>query len=81
LDILLTRSKLDTSTLLLCDCGFVVTFQWIKAFENACSLHVYWPDSVIAYNARLQEFDAVQAELIAYRPAMDGYLMKAYPAK
>ena len=79
LALLLSDSPLDPDRLWLCDSGFAVTFAWIRAFEAALGLPVAWPDSVLAYDARLQGFDAVRAELTAYRPAMDAYLAKAYP--
>ena len=79
LDLLLSDDPLESDTLWMCDCGFAVTFAWIKAFENALSLPVIWPERVQAYDARIGAFDAVEAELKAYRPAMDGYLEKAYP--
>ena len=79
LALLLESNPLDTSRLWLCDCGFVVTFAWIKAFEIDLGLPVSWPDTVRAYDARLQGFSAVAEELTAYRPAMEGYLQKARP--
>jgi glutathione S-transferase/maleylpyruvate isomerase len=79
LDLLLSHSPLDEGALWLCDCGFAVTFAWIKAFEAACDLQVDWPDAVMAYDARLQRFAAVKDELAAYKPAMDAYLQKAHP--
>jgi glutathione S-transferase/maleylpyruvate isomerase len=77
LDLLLAHSPLDTENLWLCDCGFAVTFAWIRAFEAACGLQVAWPDRVVAYDARLHLFKAVTDELAAYKPAMDAYLQKA----
>jgi glutathione S-transferase len=79
LDLLLSTSPLDHTRLWICDCGFAVTFAWIKAFEVALGLSVTWPAQVEAYFARLQTFDVVAAELVAYRPAMDQYLAKAAP--
>lgn len=77
LALLLEHSPLDPETLWLCDCGFAVTFAWIKAFEVDLGLPVTWPDSVRAYDARLQGFAAVSDELAAYGPAMEAYLEKA----
>jgi glutathione S-transferase/maleylpyruvate isomerase len=79
LALLLSANPLDTSKLWLCDCGFAVTFAWIKAFEAAIDLPVDWPESVVAYDKRLQGFQVVADELVAYRPAMDAYLQKAKP--
>lgn len=79
LALLLDQNLLDTDTLWLCDCGFAVTFAWIKAFEAALDLPVDWPPIVAAYDARLQAIPVVAAELAAYKPAMDAYLEKAKP--
>jgi len=79
LALLLAQNPLDTDQLWLCDCGFAVTFAWIKAFEDALDLPVTWPKVVADYDARLQSFGVVADELAAYRPAMDAYLEKARP--
>lgn len=80
LALLLENNPLDTSRLWLCDCGFAVTFAWIKAFETELGLPVVWPDIVRAYDERLQGFAAVAEERAAYRPAMEDYLKKARPS-
>ena len=79
LALLLAANPFDTDRLWLSDCGFAVTFAWIKAFEDALSLPVEWPGIVRDYDARLRGFAVVANELQAYRPAMDAYLKKAYP--
>lgn len=79
LDLLLEHSPLDDTDLWLCDCGFAVTFAWIKAFEASCGLPVAWPERVTVYDQRLQNFAAVSDELAHYKPAMDAYLVKAKP--
>jgi glutathione S-transferase len=80
LALLLEKNPLDTNKLWLCDCGFTVTFAWIRAFEDAVNLPVEWPQIVTDYETRLKEFEVVSSELEAYRPAMDAYLEKAKPA-
>ena len=79
LALLLSANPLDADRLWLCDCGFAVTFAWIKAFEAALDLPIDWPEIVSDYDARLQRFDVISRELAAYRPAMDAYLEKAKP--
>lgn len=79
LALLVAANPLDTNRLWLCDCGFAVTFAWIRAFETAIDLPVDWPDAVVDYDKRLQRFTVVADELTAYRPAMDAYLEKARP--
>lgn len=79
LALLVSRNPLDPQKLWLCDCGFAVTFAWIKAFEQAIGLPVDWPQAVIDYDARLRAFTVVADELAAYHPAMNTYLQKAKP--
>ncbi|AGI71311.1 putative glutathione S-transferase-like protein [Octadecabacter arcticus 238] len=80
LALLLEKNPMDTNKLWLCDCGFTVTFAWIRAFQDAVNLPVEWPQIVTDYEMRLKEFEVVSSELEAYRPAMDAYLEKAKPA-
>jgi glutathione S-transferase len=80
LALLLEKNPMDTNKLWLCDCGFTVTFAWIRAFQDAVNLPVEWPQIVTDYETRLKEFEVVSSELEAYRPAMDAYLEKAKPA-
>jgi len=77
LAVLLASDPLDREALWMCDCGFAVTFAWIKAFETAINLPITWPEAVLAYDARLRAHTEVAKELIAYKPAMDAYLEKA----
>ena len=79
LALLLSKNPLDTDKLWICDCGFAVTFAWIKAFENSLGLIVDWPDEVKQYDLRLLGFKVVSDELSAYLPAMNRYLEKALP--
>lgn len=79
LALLLATDPLDTTKLWMCDCGFAVTFAWIKAFEATIGLQVTWPEAVLAYDARLRAHPEVAKELLAYKPGMDAYLEKANP--
>lgn len=79
LDLLLANERLLHDQLWLCDCGFAVTFAWIKAFETALELPIVWPNRVVDYRTRLDTFEAVKAELADYAPAMAGYLKKTQP--
>ena len=79
LALLLSQNPLDTDTLWLCDCGFAVTFAWIKAFEMAIHLPITWPEIVVDYDKRLRSFSVVNEELEVYKTAMDAYLEKAQP--
>ncbi|MDE0969694.1 MAG: glutathione S-transferase N-terminal domain-containing protein [Octadecabacter sp.] len=80
LELLLAANPLDEHKLWLCDCGFAVTFAWIRAFQNALNLPVEWPQIVSDYETRLKGFKVVFDELEAYRSAMDAYLEKAKPS-
>lgn len=80
LALLLNANPLDTNTLWLGDCGFAVTFAWIRAFQDAFNLPVEWPNIVTDYETRLKRFRAVADELEAYHPAMAAYLEKAKPS-
>lgn len=77
LALFLETDPLDPKTLWMCDCGFAVTFAWIRAFEAAIELPIDWPASVLAYDTRLQCHPVVEQELTQYHAAMDAYLMKA----
>lgn len=79
LALLLSKNPIDADKLWICDCGFAVTFAWIKAFENSLGLTVDWPDEVKQYDLRLLGFKVVSDELSAYLPAMNKYLEKALP--
>ena len=80
LELLLAANPLDENKLWLCDCGFAVTFAWIRAFQNALKLPVEWPQIVSDYESRIRGFKVVSDELEAYRSAMDTYLEKAKPS-
>jgi glutathione S-transferase/maleylpyruvate isomerase len=79
LTLLLSQNPLDPTKLWMCDCGFAVTFAWIKAFERALELPIKWPEIVRDYDTRMRSFSVVADELAAYRPAMDAYLENAKP--
>ena len=79
LALLLESNPLDITKLWLGDCGFAVTFAWIRAFQVAFDLPVDWPQIVTEYEVRLKGFEVVADELEAYREAMDAYLEKAEP--
>ncbi|WP_234967428.1 hypothetical protein [Octadecabacter temperatus] len=79
LALFLETDQLPSDTLWMCDCGFAVTFAWIRAFEEALELPIDWPDAVLAYDARLRNHPVVAQELSQYHAAMEAYLLKAKP--
>lgn len=79
LALFLQSDPLDRDTLWMCDCGFAVTFAWIKAFETAIDLPINWPTAVLDYDKRLRQHAAVSQELDMYQAAMETYLAKAKP--
>ncbi len=74
LDLLLSTDGLPTRHLLLCDAGFVVTFEWLHHIERELGLKLTWPSSVVAYEKRLSSYPAVAEEVQHYRPAISEYL-------
>lgn len=58
------------------DCGYPVTFAWIDSLTQPLSLAVEWPQSIVAYRARIEAEPAVVAELAAYRPILDDWVAR-----
>jgi len=56
------------------DCGYPISFAWMDALTPPLSLAITWPDTVVAYRARLEAEPAVAAELAAYRPILLGWV-------
>ncbi|MFK7745993.1 MAG: glutathione S-transferase family protein [Roseobacter sp.] len=79
LALFLKTDPLDPDTLWMCDCGFAVTFAWIREFEQAIGLPIRWPSEVLEYDVRLQAHPVISQELAQYQTAMDAYLEKAKP--
>lgn len=71
---LLAEADLPQDQLLLCDCGFAITFEWLAAFETWLGLSLIWPDTVLAYRDRLAALGAISEEYASYRPVLTGYM-------
>ncbi|MDP3523260.1 MAG: glutathione S-transferase family protein [Hoeflea sp.] len=56
------------------DCGYPISFAWMDALTPPLSLAITWPDTVVAYRARLEAEPAVAEELAAYRPILHGWV-------
>jgi len=68
---LLSQSPLPTNRLWLSDCGLLVTFQWLKLFEERAVLpKLNWPKACTKWEIALHKLPQVADELAFYRPHM-----------
>ncbi len=72
--LLAADDTLDTQLFSLGDCGFPICFAWIDAFVPVMELALEWPQNVRDYRAQIERHAAVQEELTAYAPAVQGWL-------
>lgn len=70
----LGETELPGDQLWLCDCGFAISFEWIRALDHLMDLGVTWPARVTAYRDRINGFGPIEAELHSYRPHLTAYL-------
>ena len=71
----LATFEIDTARrLMLGDCGYAITFNWISVLERPLGLDIRWPDVVRNYRAWLEACPAVAAELADYRPKLDAWI-------
>ncbi|MFK7751307.1 MAG: glutathione S-transferase family protein [Sedimentitalea sp.] len=59
--------------LMLCDCGFAISFEWMEALENHVGLALIWPKIVRKYRSDLAQHMAVRDELTSYRAHLKAY--------
>jgi len=64
----------DKQALNLDDCGFAVTFIWIDLLTSELDLKISWPQAVLDYRRKLDDFAAVAEELSEYRPRLVDYV-------
>ncbi len=74
-----SRSLVDdgltiNNQLTLSDCGFPITFAWIKALTPIFNLNINWPDPIIKYQNNVIRHKAVSDELTSYRPCLQQWL-------
>lgn len=60
--------------LTLAECGYPITFAWLDGLIPKLGLAITWPEAVTAYRARLEEHNAVAAELAEYGPRLTEWL-------
>lgn len=73
---MLTRSPLPRDRLCIGDPGTVVTLEWTRLFEGPVVPPLHWPEAVTRYLKDMEQHDAVRAELAAYRPEMQAYMIE-----
>ena len=56
------------------DCGFAISFTWIKQLSQVMGFHVDWPEAVVDYTAHINSFPAVAIELEDYQPKLVAWL-------
>ncbi|RLJ60029.1 glutathione S-transferase [Litoreibacter meonggei] len=71
LSTLLDQSPLPRDRLWLCDCGLIVTLEWLALMETHTVLPpLHWSDTVRTYCAQMETLPQVAQELEFYRPHM-----------
>jgi len=63
--------------LTLGDCGFAISFLWIRMLSQAMGFDITWPDRVLEYANHIQTFAAVSEELTDYEPKLKHWLASA----
>ena len=68
---LLDQSPLPRDRLWLCDCGLIVTLEWLELMEEYTVLPpLHWPTTVRTYRTQMEALPQVTQELTLYRPHM-----------
>ncbi|SDW33072.1 glutathione S-transferase family protein [Litoreibacter albidus] len=71
LSALLDQSPLPRDRLWLCDCGLIVTLEWLNIMERHSVLPaLHWSGTVRSYRAQMATLPDVTQELTSYRPHM-----------
>ena len=63
-----------SNSLMLSDCGYAITFCWIKALDSLLDLKITWPKRVSNWQTQLEVHSAVSAELTSYRPLLTQWI-------
>ena len=73
---MLAAAELDAEndSLMLADCGYGVSFEWIEQLTPILDLEIDWPERVLAYRDGLVRHRAVGDEIADYRPKLRQYL-------
>ncbi len=73
----ISTEYLDDGELMLADCGYPVSFEWINQLTALLDLQIEWPERVLAYHERSLRQPAISAELAAYRPRLAQFLISS----
>ncbi|WP_420547796.1 glutathione S-transferase family protein [Curvivirga sp.] len=65
-------------SLTLADCGFPITFLWVKKLEPYLGIRVPLPPSIQNYLSMAYSIPAVQAELNSYQPILEQFLAEEF---
>ena len=65
---------LESGELMLSDCGYPVTFEWINQLTPLLDLDIEWPDAVQSYLEKGLRQRTIAEEMVKYRPLLDQYL-------
>lgn len=61
--------------LMLSDCGYPVTFEWINQLTSLLELNIEWPEAVLTYLQNGLRQPSIAAEMAEYRPTLAQYLI------
>ena len=61
--------------LMLSDCGYPVTFEWINQLTSLLELNIEWPGAVLSYLENGLRKHSIAAEMAEYRPILAQYLI------
>ncbi|WP_372572035.1 glutathione S-transferase family protein [Ruegeria jejuensis] len=67
-------SGFDHVTLRLFDCGYPITFLWLRAISDRLGTAVQWPENVVAYDSWLRSTPTVSEEIAHYMPHVEDWL-------
>ena len=68
-------AHLQADKLMLSDCGFPITFEWLKQLSTLLEIKVDWPQTVNSYLELCMAQPAVSTELAEYRPRLAQYII------
>ncbi len=68
---------LDNGYLMLSDCGYPVTFEWINQLTSLLELNIEWPNAVLYYLESGLRQHTIAAEMADYRPVLARYLISS----
>ena len=66
---------LDNGDLMLSDCGYPVTFEWINQLTSLLDLNIEWPKTVLSYLENGLRQRSIAVEMAEYRPLLVQYLI------